>query len=669
MNLKHENKSYKLRDNKKNVVHNIENLSWGSWNYNSPIVLEKNSADVPPIKSKCFALENKREFYMCIEGHLQSFEETYQIISKMNEDFTVNGNIKSLCISVMYLMVWLQNCDSSFLIPYIVNQKDGLFRSHLEFIRSFLQKAFTHSIEADNNELRNLVFSTILSGWELVCFDLETQVFWFNAFKQHSTDRKLIQKLEPLLEDNVVNITCPLQNIIQKLIQSGKNYSFLNINKINTSRVFYFLEKEGTLVCKPLNMSINPKSLCFPFYWLLLGLKLKISSDITLEKKPKAAEKYPFGDVNEIEENPFLKDKIEGKFPQAAKPKKTTTEEELDYTAIPKKCLHSFIISDKSENNNDTYMKTVSDQFWQETTEFILNNLDTQHSQCLLELLSNMFTYCIGDLNEFLEHNFLQGNNKESNLKYYYDIIYNFVDKNFKFSQELIRQSFKEKSSSAFKRQVLIYTTYITNSIFCKIKFYPIKILQEFEDKFLELIKEISTILEEDNFKVLEILKTFSSCGYQIENEKDYEYSFSPSEITQINETVRFSGSSAVVVELDLKTSGEKFQNNDLIIVSEEHPYHHTKINSNNNYCSYGSCFLLKINNSNQKKLFLPGEELKLISPPDIDHRTGGRSKYYSMPSSQKTVGKNILKVRSYPFRNMVFAYSNRYVLYCLILG
>lgn len=44
--FKQESKAYKLRDNKKNVIHNIENLNWGNWNYNQPIILEKNSAGI-----------------------------------------------------------------------------------------------------------------------------------------------------------------------------------------------------------------------------------------------------------------------------------------------------------------------------------------------------------------------------------------------------------------------------------------------------------------------------------------------------------------------------------------------------------------------------------------------------------------------------------------------
>ena len=45
-NFKQDQKAYKLRDNKKNVVHNIENLTWGHWNYNLPITLEKKTAGI-----------------------------------------------------------------------------------------------------------------------------------------------------------------------------------------------------------------------------------------------------------------------------------------------------------------------------------------------------------------------------------------------------------------------------------------------------------------------------------------------------------------------------------------------------------------------------------------------------------------------------------------------
>ena len=599
---------------------------------------------------------------MCVEGHLQSIEEIQIIIVKMQAEYFKDHNVQKLFLSMHFLLNWLQNSDTSFLVPHIVNQSDEKFNLVLKNLKKFIHSVYEIAVKLNNIDLKNLVFSTVLNGWDLICFDLESQVTWFKIFKENSSNRTDIKKLEPLLEDNTINITCPLENLIQRLILSGKNYSFMTINKINTARVFYFIEKEGNLVCKPLNTSLNSKSLCFPFYWVLLGSKLKISSDIQLEKKPKAAEKYPFGEINENEENPFIKEKQEFNKVASSKQKKVVNEEEYDYSTIPKKSLNSFIISENQENNNDEYMKHVSEIFWTETTEFILKNIDTQHSRSLLDLLSNMFTYCIGDLNEFLEYNFLHNTNKDYNLKYYYDIIYHFVDKNFKFSRQLIKESFEKRCSTAFKKQVLIYSSYIINSIFSKIKFYPVKILEEFEDKFLLMMADISRILEDKTFKVLEILKTFSSCGYQIENERNYEYNFSPTEITQINETVKFSGCSAVVVELDLKTSGEKFNNNDIIIVSEEHPYHQTKNNSNNNFSSFGSCFLLKINNSNQKKLFLPGEELKLISPPDIDYRTGGRCKYYNVPVSQKPIGKNVLKVRCYPFRNMVFAFSNKLV-------
>ena len=141
-------------------------------------------------------------------------------------------------------------------------------------------------------------------------------------------------------------------------------------------------------------------------------------------------------------------------------------------------------------------------------------------------------------------------------------------------------------------------------------------------------------------------IKTISSPGYQIENEKIFEYTINQGEYIKINEIASFPNSLCIVVEFEFKCIPENKPNFNILLLSKEHSYNQTNTN-NNNVGNYGSCFTMKLNSINpDKKYTLLGDEIKIISHPDTYYREKNNKNIEG-----KNIGKCILKIKCYSFK------------------
>ncbi len=114
------------------------------------------------------------------------------------------------------------------------------------------------------------------------------------------------------------------------------------------------------------------------------------------------------------------------------------------------------------------------------------------------------------------------------------------------------------------------------------------------------------------------------------------------------------------MVDFELITIGDKISSYEVLVVSKEHGYEGLRYNpsyNTNNCGNFGTSFLLRSSNLHNQKYFLPGEEIKIVSPPDIDYR-GGAPRRMLTNTQKLPEGKNVLKVRCYPYRNKILAFQ-----------
>ena len=112
-----------------------------------------------------------------------------------------------------------------------------------------------------------------------------------------------------------------------------------------------------------------------------------------------------------------------------------------------------------------------------------------------------------------------------------------------------------------------------------------------------------------------------------------------------------FPNALSIIVEIDIKcNSGDSKPSFDIILVSKEHCY--TKLNSNNNVGSFGTCFIMKLNSiQNGKKYILLGDEIKIMTHPENSYR-----RRYSSNAKGGRNNKSVLKIKCYPINERSYA-------------
>jgi hypothetical protein len=664
-----------LKDSTKKIgiPSGAENVNWCSWGFTNKIILQKKIAGVegdeilPADKKFGICLENKKDYFMCVEGNAKNLENILNLIKDAfkNKNNSEIGLIKSL----YYLYFWVRSSDNSLLLSNLGDKKktDSFINKTLTYLCNLLREIFESS---ENLKIKNLIIANIISGWEILCYDLNSQIEWFNKLLKLDSNISSINNSNSKLEDNLLVLIegkiSPMEVLIQKLILQGKNYNLNLINKVSSIKYYQFYYEGGNYYGLPLATTLNPKAFQFPFYWVLYGYSFKLSHDIKFILK---SEKENQKEETILKESCIVNDYKNNLYSYGGSTFKVREEkiknEIFDMINFSKRSINSMMVDKDLDIDNQEeisqLLKSRSEEFWQLITNEILEC--KPNSIHLLKYLAFSFNYIIGDMNENIEFTIPDGYSRlDKAIEYYWNRIFTFVIKNLDFAINLIKKSFEdvdlkieEKNNIFFKNKklILMYTSSILNFIFNRMSAYPMKLFEEYQEKLFSLLTELTKVFMEnkDMFNLFSILKNYTSGGFQSEGEKNFEYSFNVNEPAQIYEKINFAGSSAVVVEIDTKSSGEK-PNYDLIFISEEHSYLNQRANSNNNYANFGTCFLMKLSSTNTKRLFLPGQEIKIMTNNDWEYGRGRK-----ISTQAKTGVKSVLKLKCYPYRNILYIY------------
>jgi hypothetical protein len=418
-------------------------------------------------------------------------------------------------------------------------------------------------------------------------------------------------------------------------------------------------------------------------------IKIKFDSDKLIENSPFIEYIDNYETFQNFEKHPIKKYNVEydlHSFNNLLFP-----AEENNYV----KMIEKLMITTSEENFNK-----ISEMFWENLSNEILNN----ENSILLKILNDFFLMSIGDINEFY-HSINKKNHfntlssldtsKKFTLCYEDDSLliktYQFIVVNLNFIKKTITSILNknihtlESTSLKLPENLISYINNVITSSISLTNKLPIKIIQNLHSILSDILTGLNNILK----KVTTDIQILSSTGHILEKEKILEYSLG-SEIIQIYENLKFPGCDSIVVEIELKSAKEKSYcaNYDLLVVSNEHPYSNMRYNTNNNYNNFGTCFTMKIGNNLNKKLFLTGEEIKIISPSELEfNRNFGRStgsslsgissKYYGGSKVNLGMGVNsninnkqgvkdsnlskaILKIRAYPFSEVLIKEQNK---------
>jgi hypothetical protein len=597
---------------------------WSNWDTQT-FKFERMKEEVSSriLENNNLYLITRRAFFMCIDGEEHSLEN----LLKMLED---NLTVKN----IWFLYFW---CES-------VNTATLLKGNNFELIRKL--RNFIN-ILYDDITYRDMAIRIILTGWEYICADLKTEIFWFK--KLFSTFERLrISRLSSNHELNILNIDKinPFQVLLQKFSWSNSLYLKHNFNRVNVIKMFMIQEDGAKQYLAKSNIyTLNPKNVCFPLHWLLVGKMLRgeniaiatNSEDMNKSVMPKLSESNfeDFIDNNDfkshfrlyMEKNNISMDKLNSMTSFLEEGGATSMTAKIIDKLLFKKFLYQYKTDLNEDEIKDDYLTEESNEFW-----------DFLAKESLLQVFLDCFLLCLGDINELHNEN----------------ILLEFLNKSLDFVEKYLTQG---EISIALAVTVL-------NAIYSRVHNNCSRDRSEVLRQRIEsLNKKICDYFKATTkpFNLLENVMSLSSGGYQLEKEKSFEFIMNPIDLTFINETVKFPGTETIVVDIELKLAKDKPVNYDLIIISDEHNYQNLRYNTNNNYNSFGTCFLMKTNTNFTKRLFLSGNEIKIISPSELELNKGSyKAKLYPKKDTSNLPNKNsksFLKIKCYPYQPMLFAY------------
>ncbi len=692
------------------------NGSFGKWDSAASLNISGDGKVLNELDYKII-IENYRLFYFGIEGNSHTLklllEELNYYFAKL--DFK---NVHTVLFMIFYLIVNCNNFDG-------IKRKNQLSLT-LQLLKEKLLEIYKKiSVETlEELKIMNFIYRIIIAGWDLLFPDIlsKSEMFQFifkeylNFYlKNYDIEEKSSQNLElNILQLDVRSIeNNPFKILLKKLsMKSSLNLAY-NFEKINVIKCYDLSLKKnskfekGNFSVNSSFISLNPKNTSLPFYWILLGFKFKTRSDIIQENtnndmvqgkttlqsilsnqiennnissdeesndtdKPKLSKVIDVSSWNyEESENQYslfkdTKEKYKNSFGKYQNLPSTLfkSEENIFNKSNSFKNKSSLLTSSKFREpdifqelnkslNEEDFHKT-SEEFWSFLENEILKN--DLNSQKFLSLLHDFFLLNLGDLGEYSTFNIqIEKIDPENG---FFKNCQKFIIKNFLFVTKLHKNI---ADLSKIKDNILLYSFDVIASIFSKIKHSPISSLKDLQLTLSSLGQLLSTT---SNIRLL------SNVGVQLESEKKYEYSLS-NEVTPIMEKITFKKANCLLVNLEFKANKDRQGNYDIIVVSNEHDYSNTKYITNNNFKNYGTCFLLKLNGTTSKTFFLQGDEIKIISPSDLElNMKLGRKeigKYYgtkiSIPnSSNEKKSKSSIIIKVYPFTSQ-FKYLSDYIL------
>jgi hypothetical protein len=579
-------------------------------------------------------------------------------------------NDKNILEFLYKILLFIENIDPTFILPTLNNPN---YRNELlDKLNDLLEKIYQNH----NEKIKILISSIVIMGWEYFNPSLKAQINWFEKIKNVSNEKMIIEGINiNSTKTNIYGIITKNYNPFAVLlnhifrIYRGK-YFPLSFTKANNIKLYLLTEDNNTIYGVTFTTTINSYSYQTPFYYLLLNnekmekeiknlsdnIKLniyqnnynpkdklfgandsllsKVAKSLAIEISKKKDNKY------NSYENEWINISLEQIFQITGY--KINSVLKNNYLNEPK-INYSEELKSICKENREYFKFYISMEYsllsyLNELGKIIVDNklksqINNNIQNCINDIIS-ADEILIAEVNEeeeekeiFLDDKKEHLENDKETKKLTFDFLSEFID--------ILINKYKEDFSSTHKEDLVLYRQ---NIIFN----YIVNKIQTLQfPKLLFVYDFLSKLPNKENN-----IKTISSPGYQIENEKIFEYTINQGEYIKINEIASFPNSLCIIVEFDFKCSIENKPNFNILLLSKEHSYNQTNTN-NNNVGNYGSCFTMKLNSINPgKKYTLLGDEIKIISHPDTYYRERNNKNL-----EVKNIGKCLLKIKCYSFK------------------
>ena len=600
-----------------------------------------------------------------------------EVLKRINENNNNNNNnndcdVESLEFYLKLIYLWMANCNDALILT-----KKEKFKSKIENLNNLLNDLYFNS---KTEKIREIILLIISEGFEELNFDLESQLKWFIEIFDYQTKRKIsddksaknIINLEQKILKNYFNKQF-FHSILIKFDFTNQNLFIINnFNKINVVKCFKAhpikMKNKTRLILKPKIYFFNAKNYQIPFYYIFFENNINFKNFNDFKEI-----KFDF-DNNEISNE---KNSANVVYKGISFDKKLSKLNNVLKTIPIEKNLLYF-----------NYFQFDNKNLFQKFKNFLLNNFNNKN---IIDLLFKLQISCVCDINNLI--------NEKINFK---EIFSNYNLNNLDKNQVLSK---KEEIINLFNENNIysIYQNYydkISSLIlnFCSIEniplFYNTNLLQIFQtflyslySKFPYFSLNILTSIDTNLKKIINFFTKNFLSNYEITDIKqpgiiyskeiNFEFILTSNEMTSINLVVPYPNDFAendnenkiksdnifcVEIKLDLNGNTNNSLNNDLIIISDEHGYKNLKSNYMNYIFNYGTFFNLKLNNEiNKNKIYLKGNEIKIISPSEIKYINKNKNDaFYSNSFVNNNNNKNVenlkqkfvLKIKIYPFND-----------------
>lgn len=607
---------------------------------------------------------------------LEIFEKSLNIIESLYES-------KSYKIRNLVFMIVL--CGWEYICFDAESQVKWFFRAYehsKDLLKNHENFDFKKFINKKNNNInKNVTIETKIANIILLN-DYESEQF--------NTDYLIYLPFKVLLER------------INNLNEYVFPYMFHRINKI---RMLSFKPKSDDpkiLAFKQIEVKANPKNLIFPFYWILNSFYIKNvilntqkNNEIEITKKKIYQKQFIMEkdlSVNKI--NKDLSYFVYFDNPMSFSNKGiefNSYENNLKNYLLVQNCN----ISDKNYCDQTTNLNFINfhknsiklNSFFKDIIRNI-SNFNQFFLQDILNLQSNSFINLIGDL-YYLKKNItnlqiIDLENIKVNKNYeipdtqrrfdlYLEKFLEILNLNFETIKDKLFILLENKDNMIFfkilRTNLLRHLIFFFYSSFIILRKLNLELQGLLYEKFIELLNFTTKVLnlnDDDLFeKSVKQLKTYTSNGFQIENEKYSEFILNPNEPLNLMEIINYPEASSIAVEIEYNYVTREKNKFEITIICQEHGYNNYRnYNSYNNNNNFGTAFLIEIGNHNiKKKLFLPGNEVKIMNSNDGRSRFQGRESQNRVANNNNNSGgkalKNVLKIKCYPIKTQNYLCRN----------
>ena len=657
-----------------------------------------NDTIEPKTKIKYLYLENKIETFFTYNGNENTY--TYLISEYTNAKDSSNLTEKFIISYLYKILCYIETIDTSLLFKSINKDNSTEPTSSLSELENILHSIYT-SNSLGTSTTKPIIEAIVLLGWEFLAQTLSLQIKWFSLFYKSS----LSSPTPSTASLSLISNTSPITNIYNIISTNSSSLSFyvlidlitrlykgstypISLGKVNNMKIYALTLYDNKIYGNTTNRGIKPSVFQTPFYYVLLDNQHLF----TLREKHWRQTMFTIFKKDD-KDNQRHKSRLGMLFSFA---KMHSDKESYPLDSMFQISQFTNVFHHKREMFNGENVKTFK--------EIIIDSINVNNKDEVSEVFDKIklmfyiqmefnITCELSEIvqlaNEYKFNNLLLISNKHLRTHLFNEHGYDEDDETMIMFDEIhhhepnntntntsannTEQSKQQASTTSTVNDFISFIfDHITNQqlipAFMKYPhLYTLKNYLLFNALPQELISLTINDLIAVQSKMQNILslskqihsssyEVLSSQGFQIENEKVFEFTLTQGENFKCNETVQFPSALAIVVEFEIKTASSDIKPHfDLTLISKEHPYNNT---NNNNYANLGTQFLIKLdsNDFTTTKYILKGNEMKLLTQPESSYRS--RSQYKNNASTNKH-SKIYIKIKCYPYSNSDYAIIN----------